>query len=72
MRSAGAASSSLVPGRATWRHTLSHAHPESGGAEERHWTDIAMRMGAVQARGEVLSPDEPDGFRMAVKSDAFV
>ena len=32
----------------------------------------AMDRGAVQARGEVLSPDEPDGFRMAVKSDAFV
>ena len=34
-------------------------------------TDISMRMGAVGARGEVLSPSEPGGLSVAVKSDAF-
>ena len=34
-------------------------------------TDIGMRMGAVGARGEVLSPSEPGGLAVALKSDAF-
>ena len=34
-------------------------------------TDIGMRMGAIGARGEVISPEEPDGLMLALKSDAF-
>ena len=34
-------------------------------------TDIGMRMVAVGARGEVISPEEPDGLTVALKSDAF-
>ena len=34
-------------------------------------TDIGMRMGAVGARGEVISPEEPDRLTVALKSDAF-
>ena len=34
-------------------------------------TDIGMRMGAIGARGEVISPEEPDGLTVALKSDAF-
>ena len=48
---------------------MTHAH--EGGAEERYRTDIDMRMGAVGARGEVLTPAEPGGLALAVKSDAF-
>ena len=33
--------------------------------------DIDMRMGAIGARGEVLSPAEPGGLAVAVKSDAL-
>ena len=33
--------------------------------------DIDMRMGAIGARGEVLSPAEPSGLTVALKSDAF-
>ena len=34
-------------------------------------TDIGMSMGAIGARGEVISPAEPDGLAVALKSDAF-
>ena len=34
-------------------------------------TDIGMRMVAIGARGEVVSPEEPDGLTVALKSDAF-
>ena len=34
-------------------------------------TDIGMRMVAIGARGEILSPEEPDGLTVALKSDAF-
>ena len=33
--------------------------------------DITMRMGAMGLRGEVLSPNEPGGLTVALKSDAF-
>ena len=39
--------------------------------EETYRPDIDMRMGAVGVRGEVLSPSEPGGLTVAVKSDAF-
>ena len=34
-------------------------------------TDISMRMGALGARGEVVSPASPGGLSVALKSDAF-
>ena len=34
-------------------------------------TDIGMRMGAIGVRGEVISPSEPGGLTLALKSDAF-
>ena len=40
-------------------------------AGETYETDIAMRMGAVGLRGEVLTPEEPGGLTVAVRSDAF-
>ena len=40
-------------------------------ADERYRTDIDMQMGAVGARGEVLSPAEPGALSIAIKSDAF-
>ena len=46
-------------------------HANANRAEARYTTDIAMRMGAVGVRGEVVSPDEAEGLRIAVKSDAF-
>ena len=46
------------------------AHPEA--AEAQRWgADIAMRMGAVGVRGEVLSPAAPGGLALAVRSDAL-
>ncbi len=39
--------------------------------EETYKTDVEMRMGAAGVRGEVLSPETPDGLRVAVKSDLF-
>ena len=48
---------------------MTHAH--GGSAEERYRTDIALRMGTVGARGEVLSPAASDGLAVAVKSDAL-
>ncbi len=45
-------------------------HPGTDRAR-RYETDIGMRMVAVGARGEVLSPSEPDGLAVALKSDAF-
>ena len=43
--------------------------PGNGGAGERIRTDIAMRMGAMGARGELLSPGSTDGLALAIKSD---
>ena len=40
-------------------------------ADERYHTDVNMRMGAIGARGEVLSPAEPGDLTVAIKSDAF-
>ena len=34
-------------------------------------TGLGMRMGAIGARGEVISPAEPDGLTVALDSDAF-
>ena len=34
-------------------------------------TDIAMRMGAIGARGELLTQDEAGGMDLALKADAF-
>ena len=34
-------------------------------------TDLGMRMGAIGARGEVISPAEPDRLMVALDSDAF-
>ena len=34
-------------------------------------TDLAMTMGAAGARGEVLTPEEADGFALALEGDAF-
>ena len=46
-----------------------HANEERDAA--RYTTDISMQMGAVGARGEVLSPGEAGGLSIAIKSDAF-
>ena len=35
-------------------------------------TDISMRMGAIGARGELLSANEAGGMSLAIKTDAFV
>ena len=51
--------------------TLTHGHGGEGAAVQRYRTDIAMRMGAAGVRGEVLSPEEPGGLTVVVKSDAF-
>ena len=45
--------------------------PETEDRVRRYKTDIGMRMVAVGARGEVLSPSEPGGLAVALKSDAF-
>ena len=50
---------------------LEMTHGHEGGAEERFGADLGMRMGALGARGEVLTPAEPDGLALAVRSDAF-
>ena len=50
---------------------LEMTHGHEGEAEERFGTDLGMRMGALGARGEVLTPAEPDGLALAVRSDAF-
>ena len=48
------------------------AHPEAAEAAAQRWgADIAMRMGAVGVRGEVLSPAAPGGLALAVRSDAL-
>ena len=39
--------------------------------EATYTPGITMRMGAIGARGEVLSPGEPGGLAIALKSDAF-
>ena len=41
----------------------------NGGARQKDKTDIAMRMGAVGARGELLAPGEAGGLALALKSD---
>ncbi len=43
--------------------------PGNGGAGEKIRTDIAMSMGAMGARGELLSPGSTDGLALAIKSD---
>ena len=50
---------------------LEMTHGHEGEAEERFRTDVGMRMGAVGVRGEVLTPAEPSGLVLAVRSDAF-
>ena len=60
-----------LAGYGTGELTLTHGHAGEGAAVQRYRTDIAMRMGAAGVRGEVLSPDEPGGLAVAVKSDAF-
>ena len=47
------------------------SRPGRHGERTELTTDIAMRMGAVGVRGEVLTPTEPGGLAIAVKSDAF-
>ena len=48
------------------------AHPEAAEAAAQRWgADIAMRMGAVGVRGEVLAPAAPGGLALAVRSDAL-
>ena len=39
--------------------------------DERYRTDIDMHLGAIGARGEVLSPAEPGDLTVRLKSDAF-
>ena len=51
--------------------TLTQTLRMDGDNETRIETDIALRMGAVGARGELLSPAEPSGLALAVESDAF-
>ena len=59
-----------LAGWGTGELTLTHGHPDDA-EEETYRPGIAMRMGAVGARGEVLSPSEPDGLALALKTDAF-
>ena len=47
-----------------------HRNPDTDRART-YRPDIAMRMGALGARGEVLSPAQPGGLTIAVKSDVF-
>ncbi len=52
--------------------TLSVTHYTSPqGARDRNESDVSMRMGALGARGEVLSPEAPGGLAVAVKSDVL-
>ena len=51
--------------------TLTQAANANRAQERTYTTDISMRMGAVGARGEALSPTEPGDLTVAVKSDAF-
>ena len=37
----------------------------------RHRTDIGLRMGALGARGELLTPDEAEGLGLAIRTDAL-
>ena len=46
-------------------------HANADRAEARYTTDIALRMGALGVRGQVVSPDEAGGLSIAVKSDAI-
>ena len=39
--------------------------------EQQYTTDIAMRMGALGVRGQVLTPEDAGAMSLAVKSDAF-
>ena len=50
---------------------LTLRHGPEGAERTEYTTDIAMRMGALGLRGEVLTPTEPGGLAIAVKSDAF-
>ena len=45
---------------------------ERGDAQKRYSTDIGLRMGAVGARGTVLTPEESGGFELAVRTDAML
>ncbi len=42
-----------------------------GGAAERYGTDLSMTLAAMGVRGELVTPDEADGFALALKADAF-
>ena len=50
---------------------LTLRHGRQGADRTELTTDIAMHMGAVGVRDEVLAPAEPGGLAVAVKSDAF-
>ena len=52
-------------------HLTLTQHPGTEDRARKYKTDIGMRMVAVGARGEVLSPPEPGGLAVALKSDAF-
>ena len=58
-----------LAGYGTGELTL-HRNPDTDRAQT-YRPDIAMRMGALGARGEVLSPAQPGGLTIAVKSDVF-
>ena len=45
---------------------------ENDAGRKLYTTDIGMRMGAVGARGTVLTPGEAGGFELAVRTDALL
>ncbi len=60
-----------LAGYGTGDLTLTLSEDNDRTEAETYETDIGMRMGAVGARGEVLSPAGPGGLAVAVRSDAF-
>ena len=51
--------------------TLTEESDESEAGPNRYTTDLSMTMGALGARGALLSAAEANGFALALRSDAF-
>ena len=58
-------------GTGTLTLTLTAKGAEGAEEEKRYRTDLSMTLGAVGARGALLTPEEADGFALALKGDAF-
>ena len=44
----------------------------TGGGEQDPSSDVSMRMVGLGAQGELVTADDPDDFRLALRSDGFV